>query len=666
MPRDAPRSVASLWASSFLGCAAFLSLGSLNGGAASASLITELAWLALLGSVPTALILGAAVRANELRPVTLAAFAAVAGLLGLGLSWEHTGFLLSGPRWTQHPDRTLVRCAMSLGIGVASAAGWLWLVAGSRLKSGVLRACWVATSAAAIAALTIAMMRYRAYDFSMAQLVFPGGVLSAALLYVASSRARLRRLTMALAVVGASAGAISRFSPTLTTEGAREVISNSRPGALVTLYVIPHIQRERDRNAGDLECPPASQRIEDAPTGMELGARRNVIVVTVDALRKDVVRRTRGRTAVMPSLAAWAERGVSFENATTTYPATLFAVGSAFTGLSPAELYLSPAMPETIFTLSRQRVDRQLVVLPDAHWFRLPIVVEFLAPGADVHHARSDAAATRKLLSELESAREADESVMAWIHYYAPHAPYVSHPSFPFGRGKRNAYLSEVAYFDRQLGALMQYLDEEGWLTDTLVVFFSDHGEALGERGYYGHHVYLDGWMVDVPLVLWHASLPPAEAAVGASVADVAPTILHFLGLPQRSSLAANSLLTLDRDAVGRATFSEAFPVRGQALFESFRLPALDDATIARRLRAIRTASRGYEPKGAVTLDRYRLIHHRAADASWTYAREADGLARPIEDPTVSEALHRALDRWEDAQLHRIECRLRINAPRPR
>jgi arylsulfatase A-like enzyme len=255
---------------------------------------------------------------------------------------------------------------------------------------------------------------------------------------------------------------------------------------------------------------------------------------------------------------------------------------------------------------------------------------------------------------------------MAWIHYYAPHAPYVARPGFPFGRGRENAYLSEAAYFDRQLGDLMRYLAEDGWLEDTLVVFFSDHGEALGERGYYGHHVYLDGWMVDVPLVVWHADLPPAEAQVGVSVADIAPTVLHFLGLPQRSDLPAQSLFTLDRDAAGRPTFSEAFPVRGEALFASFRLPALDDATIAERLRSIRTASRGYEPKGAVTLDRYRLIHHRAADATWTYVRNEDGSSSPIASAEVSKSLRRTLDRWEGAQLRRIECRLRVSAPRPR
>jgi arylsulfatase A-like enzyme len=234
-----------------------------------------------------------------------------------------------------------------------------------------------------------------------------------------------------------------------------------------------------------------------------------------------------------------------------------------------------------------------------------------------------------------------------------------------FGRGHKNAYLSEIHNFDRQLGLLMQYLRNDGWLEDTLVVFFSDHGEAMGENNYYGHHVYLNGWMIDVPLVLWHASLPPARPRVGVSLADVAPTILHFLGLPQPSDIAAQSLFTLNPDATNRATFSEAFPVRGEAMFDRFRMRELDDDAIRARLESIRTMSKGYEPKGAITRDDQRLIHHRGADLTMVYERAGDGRETPVtgeEERERSKLLRTELERWERDQLERIQCRLRVNA----
>jgi arylsulfatase A-like enzyme len=367
---------------------------------------------------------------------------------------------------------------------------------------------------------------------------------------------------------------------------------------------------------------------------------------------------------VTPELTRLAKAGVSFASATSTYPATLFAMGSAFTGLSPAELYLSPALPDTIFTRSRAHVDQQFAVLPDVSWFRLPIVGQFLAPGVATELARTDAAATDALIARLRAAREDDASIMAWVHYYSPHDRYRPHRDFPFGKGKKNAYLSEVAYFDRELGRLMQYLDDDGWLDDTLVVFFSDHGEALGEQSYWGHHVYLNGWMIDVPLVLWHASLTPSEPRVGASLADVAPTVLHFLGLPIPSDIAAQSLFTLDPNLPDRPSFSEAFPVRGRELFDSFRLAALDDASIRDRLRGIRAASKGYEPKGAITRGRYRLIHHRGADTTLVYDLEADPnehLADGTSSREASKLLRSELERWEQGQLQRIQCRLQLS-----
>jgi arylsulfatase A-like enzyme len=174
--------------------------------------------------------------------------------------------------------------------------------------------------------------------------------------------------------------------------------------------------------------------------------------------------------------------------------------------------------------------------------------------------------------------------------------------------------------------------------------------------------------LIDVPLVIWHSDLSPARPLVGVSLADVAPTVLHFLGLPIPSDIAAQSLFTLDPDRTNRPTFSEAFPVRGRELFDSFVLPSLDDASLQERLRSIRVASKGYEPKGAITRDRYRLIHHRAADTTFFYDRETDpkeqlGESAPNSEP--SRLLKGELERWEREQLRRIRCRLRLTADQP-
>lgn len=664
----------TLWISAYLGCALFLCVSVLPPASISLALVGQLSWLALIGSIPSAIVLGAVARVAEAPKSLLLASLVLVSALVAAIGWEHADFLLSGPQWFSRPHRLAARVAMTSAFSLLGAAGWSWLVLGARVEHGGKPAAgWIALTAPAVGALTTAIVWYRAYDYSMAQLILPAGVLCGAIVQQVVRKPSVRRFALGAAAALAVFGVGSRFDPGLLATGQRELIAHSRAGALVTLYVFPHLDPEGVRSGRGGPCPDSRPVIEKSPIGIEASRRRNVIIVSVDALRNDVVGLQVDGRPVTAELSRLAKTGVSFKNATSPYPATLFAMGSAFTGLSPAELYLSPTVTDTIFTRSRAQVDQQLAVLPDVDWFRLPIIEQLLTPGVKTTFAPTDAAATDALITRLRAAQGEGSSVMAWIHYYSPHDPYQAHPEFQFGKGKKNAYLSEVAYFDHQLGRLMRYLTEEGWLENTLVVFFADHGEALGERNYWGHHVYLDGWMVDVPLVLWHADLAPAERRVGVSLADVAPTVLHFLGLPIPSDIAAQSLFTLDPNLSNRPSFSEAFPVRGRELFDGFLLGALDDASIRARLRSIRVASKGYEPKGAVRRDGERLIHHRSAGTTLFYARQP-GLDEPhtreIADPAASELLRITLERWEQEQLRRIECRLQFSGdqtvtPRP-
>ena len=658
----------TLWAAAYSGCVSFLLLGLLPQAQVTAELIAQLCWLALIGSVPTTLVLAAASRTAHASPALIAASTLAVAAFVTALGWDHTDFLLSGPRWSLHPRRQLARIGMVLVFAIHGAGGWLWLILGTRIERRGRLLAWVLFSGAAVALMSQAMVQYRAYEYSMAQLVFPSGVLCGAALYRLVRGSRGRTLLLGVAAGCSLLGAGSRFNAGFVATGEREVMVHSRSGALASLYVLPHFDGEATWIAQGGQCSTPRPAIEDAPIGIAFDARRSVIVISVDALRKDVIGTDVSGRPVTPALSRLAKSALSFENATSTYPATLFAVGSAFTGSSPAELYLAAALPETIFTRARTHVDRQFAVLPDVGWFRLPIVDQFLTSGVPSDFARSDARATDLMIERLSDAREHGASVMAWIHYYSPHDPYLPRRSFELGAGKKNAYLSEVAYFDSALGRLMQYLEQDGWLQESLVVFFSDHGEALGEKSYFGHHVYLDGWMIDVPLMLWHADLPSSQRSVGVSVADIAPTVLHFLGLPAPTDVAARSLFSLNPEAVNRPTFSEAFPVRGRELFDRFRLPGLDDATIRARLRGIRVASKGYEPKGAITRGKHRMIHHRGAGARLVYERKPDGtdvLLHGAAAREVSALLQSELDRWEHEQLRRIQCRLRISAEVP-
>ena len=68
-------------------------------------------------------------------------------------------------------------------------------------------------------------------------------------------------------------------------------------------------------------------------------------------------------------------------------------------------------------------------------------------------------------------------------------------------RNARHAYYGAISYVDDNLGRLMEALRATGLASNTIVVFLSDHGEMLGERGLWFKMNFFEGG-ARVPLVI--------------------------------------------------------------------------------------------------------------------------------------------------------------------
>ncbi|MBS0322111.1 MAG: sulfatase-like hydrolase/transferase [Proteobacteria bacterium] len=113
----------------------------------------------------------------------------------------------------------------------------------------------------------------------------------------------------------------------------------------------------------------------------------------------------------------------------------------------------------------------------------------------------------------------------------------------------RTAYYALTYRLDRYLGDVLATLDATGQADNTLVVYTTDHGDQLGERGlWWKHTLYEDS--VRVPLVMrWPGQLPAGERrAQVCNLIDVAVTMVDALGAPALPHATGRSLLGVARN----------------------------------------------------------------------------------------------------------------------
>jgi len=121
-----------------------------------------------------------------------------------------------------------------------------------------------------------------------------------------------------------------------------------------------------------------------------------------------------------------------------------------------------------------------------------------------------------------------------------------------------SAYYALCTMMDGHVGAICAALEESGAAETTSVIYTSDHGEALGERGHWGKS-NLYGECTQVPLVIAGPDAPSGITCdTPVNLIDLAPTFLSAFGLAD-ASLPGRSLFEIAREPTdsARASFSE-------------------------------------------------------------------------------------------------------------
>jgi arylsulfatase A-like enzyme len=338
---------------------------------------------------------------------------------------------------------------------------------------------------------------------------------------------------------------------------------------------------------------------------------RNVILLTIDTLRKDALGCYGGKGGLTPFIDSIQGKSIRFINAQSIGPYTQ----ASFPGILTSSYYLEYAKEEKLQeTLSSKRVLVSEVLqykgITTAAFHSNAYLWDCFGwnKGWDTFYDSSEeevddetpyvkaSALNDKVADWLMSQKDKGMHTpfFLWLHYMDVHEPYVPDrkyidivdPSINMAPDemfalftnvllKRNAsdknvvellrklYLAHVREVDDATKDFFGILEKMDLLRDSVIIMTSDHGDEFGEHGGLSHDGKMYSELVDVPLIIYDPSMEKGQVCeTVVSIIDVPPTIVYLFGLDPVGSFEGHSLLPLE-DYPARGVYGESIDKHG-------------------------------------------------------------------------------------------------------
>ncbi|HEY6038492.1 MAG TPA: sulfatase-like hydrolase/transferase, partial [Kofleriaceae bacterium] len=315
----------------------------------------------------------------------------------------------------------------------------------------------------------------------------------------------------------------------------------------------------------DQDCDGADAKVAARPTGpapaeqATLAAWRetvqlvlartqhmNVVIITVDALRFDLLAPDAPNRDDFPNLTKLLADSVWFTHAIAPASGTDVSLSTLLTGrfdpfqpvattlleaLRASGRRMYAAIPGEVTryvgdTLIGRGVDKLVAVQTD--WEKADIGDHVSAPSTSIEGVRAlNDAGTRPFA--------------IWLHFFDVHEHHQIDVPKPLlaqahdgGSPVIHKYRALLHAIDAEVGRIEAELAKRGLADSTIIVFASDHGEALGDdprlldtHGQVAYHK-----LVRVPLAFHVPGIAPGVRTDLVSLVDVAPTLLDLIGTP--------------------------------------------------------------------------------------------------------------------------------------
>jgi arylsulfatase A-like enzyme len=283
------------------------------------------------------------------------------------------------------------------------------------------------------------------------------------------------------------------------------------------------------------------------------GSPRNldVVVVTIEALRRDHASFVGAARDTTPTLRSLAPESLVFERMYSAAPLTRLSVASLFSSYAPSEIEWLPQDPSKrmrhigartpwLPEMLRARGYETIAVLSDFSAFTSQESAGF-ERGFDHYDVSTKLEyrggtmwgfpAAEQVDKALGYVRAARRPFLLWLHLFEPHYRYEQPPDAPlFGADDQARYDAEIWHADHELGRLIAGLREQGAWNDTVLFVSGDHGEAFGEHQDRWHGSNLFDPQLRPAALLRVPGVTGKRLGMSVTFTDVAPTIARILG----------------------------------------------------------------------------------------------------------------------------------------
>jgi arylsulfatase A-like enzyme len=337
------------------------------------------------------------------------------------------------------------------------------------------------------------------------------------------------------------------------------------------------------------DAPPPRRDWKEAPVPDSSLPRSpvNVVLLTIDTVRRDRVGLYGARPSPTPHLDSFASTALVFDRAYTASTRTCSSLPALHYGLYPLELrWKSPLESEAI-----QRMHRRVLIASPSTTARcvvdevgphraMPLAWYLKARGmvtAAVVDDNYSFLIQRELFDEgfdsfEDTPHHTDDELVPvavdtlhrlemgarpfflWVHLFGPHERGLPAAS----RDIPNDYDAQLARTDAALPPLLEALEASGRHSPLVIAVASDHGELFGPHSR-GHGTDLSEEQLRIPLFVRAPGLRPGRTGQLVSTVDIMPTLLAATRTPRPSSRDFVDLAAPDEVRRPRILFSDVW-----------------------------------------------------------------------------------------------------------